>query len=253
MFKKNFIVALRNIGRAKVHTFINISGLAIGIAVCILIFLFIRYEFSYESMFTDAERIYRVLTIDKALGTNKQRVGITMPALGTAMTDKFPEIEAGLRATGGGRFLLQYEENEGIYAERMKGVDANFFDFFDHNIVSGDPQTALVEPYSIVLTGTLSEMIFGPESAQGKTLGSSFGDMTVTAVMEDPPENSHLQFDALVSLSTYAVLARQNQPPDATNPIWLESWGLVAMPTFMKLAEGADATGLDERLTQLCR
>ncbi|MBN2461659.1 MAG: ABC transporter permease [Candidatus Cloacimonetes bacterium] len=254
MFKKNFTVALRNIFRSKVHSFINITGLAIGIASCLLIMLYIKYERSYEKMFTNAERIYRVLTIDKALGTNKQRVGITMPALGPVLAEKFPEIEAGLRVTGGGRFLLQYEDNEGIYAQTMKGTDSNFFDFFDYTFLQGDPETALVEPFSIVLTNTMKEMIFKNENPLGKKLKSGFGEeLTVTGVIPDPPENSFLQFNVLVSLSTYATLARRNQPPDSPNPIWLESWGLVAMPTYMMLEKEADITGLNERITQLCR
>jgi len=254
MLKKNFIVALRNIGRSRIHSLINIVGLAIGIAACLLILLYIRYEFSYERMFSNADRIYRVLTIDKALGTNKQRVGITMPAVGPALAENFPEVEAGLRVTGGGRFLLQHEDNEGIYAQTMKGADSNFFDFFDYRFLQGDRETALLEPFSIVLTESMKNMMFSDLDPMGKALKSGFGEeLTVTGIIEDPPKNSFMQFNVLVSMSTYETLAKRNQPPDAAAPIWLESWGLIAMPTYLMLKEGAEPEDLDLRITQLCR
>lgn len=252
MLKNYFRIAVRNLLKQKLFTSINIAGLTIGISVCLLIVLFICYEFSYETMFSQADRIYRVLTIDAALGTNKQRVGITMPALGPALTDSFSEIEAALRVTSGQRKLVQYGDKPGVYAQRIKAADENFFDFFDYKFREGDPQKSLAEPFTIVLTSGLAEQLFGQEEAMGATLSIASGyEVTVTGILEDIPANAHLQFDALEPLSTFANLARQNQPPDAAQPIWLEQWQLVAMPTFMMIYPGADIEGLDERITQL--
>ncbi|MDP8241697.1 MAG: ABC transporter permease, partial [Candidatus Celaenobacter antarcticus] len=203
---------------------------------------------------TKADRIYRVLTIDSALGTNKQRVGITMPPLGPTMKENIPEVEDALRITGGRQSLLQLENEVGIYSESARAVSDNFFMFFDFPLLTGDRETALVEPYSIVLTRALADKIFKDQPALDQMLsaGGDF-DLKVTGVMEDLPDNSHFDFDALVSLSTFESIARANLPEDSNQPIWLESWGLVAMPTYMLLKEGASTEDLEERLTTLCR
>ena len=109
MFKSYFKLALRNIIRQKGFSFINIAGLTIGMACCMIILLFIQYEFSYENMHPDLDNIYRVLTIDKAMGTNSQRVGITIPALGPSIPEAFDEVEDFMRVTNQGQLLVSYE------------------------------------------------------------------------------------------------------------------------------------------------
>lgn len=188
----------RTLSRYKLYSLINIAGLALGMAACLLILLYIQQERSFDNQHADAERIFRVLTIDDALGTHGQRVGITMPALGPALPENFSQIEAALRLSGGGRNLLQYQERPAIYAERLRYTDANFFDFFNFPLVQGDPQTALTEPNSIVLTESLANSIFGEEIALGKNLRTGSGlTMKVTGILRDLPDNTHLAFDAL--------------------------------------------------------
>ncbi len=254
MINNYFKIAFRNLIRNKGFSFINIAGLAIGMAACLLILLFIQKELSFERMHADNDRIYRVLTIDKALGTNNQRVGITMPALGPALPGAFPEVEDALRLTGGGRTLLTYGDRPGIYAEQLRSADAKFFEFFDFSLLQGDPTTALAEPFTIVLTKKLANQLFGEENAMGKTLKTGSGnDLKVTGVLKDLPDNTHLEFDALGSISTLASLARANQPEGSTRPIWLEAWRMIAMPTYARLSDGVSLQGLDQRMTQLCR
>ena len=203
MFTHYLKIALRNLLKYKAYSFINIGGLAIGMSACILILLFIQSELSYEKMHSDAERMYRVLTIDNALGTNNQRVGITMPALGPAIQENFPVAEATTRLTFGGRELLIYSESTGIYAEQLRMADPNFFQFFDYKLIQGDPATVLTEPYSMVLSESLANSIFGDENAMGKTIrtGSDY-DVKITGIMEDMPSNTHIQPDAIGSIST---------------------------------------------------
>jgi putative ABC transport system permease protein len=251
MLKNYLKIALRNLRRQRGYSFINIIGLAIGMAACMLILVFIQTELSHENMHADADRIYRVLTIDKALGTHQQHVGITMPALGSAMPEAFPEVESTLRLTGGGETLLIYRDRPGVYADRVRSADPNFFEFFDFPLLQGDPATALAEPFTIVLTETLAERIFGDEDAFGKTLRTGSGnDLKVTGILQDLPDNTHLEFDALGSLLTLAALARANQPEGSTQPIWIELWRMIAMPTYAKFYDGVDLTGLDQRLTE---
>jgi len=253
MFKNYVKIAIRNILRNKLYSLINVLGLTIGITACLLIMLFINYEYSYENMFAKADRIYRVLTIDAALGTNKQRVGITMPPLGTVLTDNFPEIEAATRVSGGRRTLMQIGDEQGIYAESMRAADANFFSIFDFKLLKGDIQTALSEPNNLVLTTKMANSLFGDDEVMGKSVKAAGVEMTVTGIMSDLPANTHFTFDALASISTFVALAKAQQPENSTRPIWLEEWQMIAMPTYMLAVTKVDLTGLDERITVLTR
>ncbi|MCP4632784.1 MAG: FtsX-like permease family protein [candidate division Zixibacteria bacterium] len=247
-------IALRNLLRHKVYSLINIVGLAIGIAACVLILLFIQRELSFDNMHSDAERIYRVLTIDKALGTNNQRVGITMPALGKALPGAFPEVEDALRLGNGGKTLFHYGDDKAIYAKQVRYSDPNFFEFFDFELIQGDPSSALNEPFSIILTESLAQKIFGDEEAFGKTVRTDNGkDLKITGILRDLPENTHLEFDALGPISTQEALAKERQPEGSTQPIWLEQWQMIAMPTYVRFLEGVLPEGFDEKFTQLTR
>ncbi len=256
MFKNYLIIALRNLLRHKGYSFINIAGLAIGMAACILILLFIQNELSFENMHADAGRIYRVLTIDKALGTHNQRVGISMPAMGPALPGAFPEVEASLRLTFGGQTLLSRpgDNRPAIYAQQLRSADANFFEFFDYTLLKGDPATALAQPFSLVLTESLAKQLFGDEDPVGKTVKDGDGDaLQITGIMADLPDNTHLEFDALGAIATITSQARANQPPNSTQPVFTESWQAIAMPTYIRLAHGASAEGLPEKFTKLAR
>jgi putative ABC transport system permease protein len=254
MFKSYIKIAIRNLLRQKGYSFINIVGLAIGMAACMLILLFIQWELSFENMHQKSDRIYRVMIIDAALGTHAQRAGITFPAVAPDIKKNFPEVEDALRLSGGPQVLFTYGDNSGIFADRVRSCDPNFFEFFDFQLLQGDPATALVEPYSVVLTKTLADQIFGDEDPIGKTLRTGRGyDVTVTGVIQDLPNNTHLEFDALSSISTLESRARENQPEGSTDPIWLESYNIVNMPTYMLLREGVSPEGLDEKFTQMIR
>lgn len=254
MLSNHFKVFWRHIRSQPSYAFINIAGLATGMAACILILLFIRGEVSYEDMHSSSDRVYRVLTIDKALGTNNQRVGITQPAVGLHIASALPEVESALRLSFGGQTLLRRGREAPIYAEQLRSADPNFFEVFDFPLISGDPATALQQPYSLILTESLAETLFGEEDPLGQVIQDGNGvDLTITGVLRDLPTNTHLTFDALGSLETQAAQARANQPEGATNPIWLESWQMVAMPTYALLAPGASPDGLDARITQFTR
>ncbi len=255
MLRNHLRVFVRHFNRHKLYTFINITGLAVGMAACIVILLFIRSELSHETMHRDADRTYRVLTIDKALGTHHQRVGISMPALGPALPDAFAEVESSLRLTFGGQTMLRYENRPSVYAEQMRSADPNFFEFFDYKLLRGDPRTALVEPYSVVLTESLARAVFGDGTdPMGKVMASGNGyDLTVTGILQDLPANTHLDFDALGTTATVAAQSAANQPPGSSQPSFLETWQAIAMPTYVKFVQGASAAGFDERFTKLAR
>ena len=104
-----------------------------------------------------------------------------MPALGLALPGTFPEVEAALRLTGGGRSLLKYDNNEGVYAEQLRSASANFFKFFDFPLLQGDPDNALAEPFSLVLTETLAKKLFGDSNPMGKTVKTGGGFIKIAA------------------------------------------------------------------------
>ncbi|MGH7493154.1 MAG: ABC transporter permease [bacterium] len=256
MLKNYLKIALRNLLRHKGYSLINIAGLAIGMAACILILLFIQNELSFENMHADAGRIYRVLTIDKALGTHNQRVGISMPAMGPALPGAIPEVAASLRLTFGGQTLLSRpgENRPAIYAQQLRSADENFFDFFDYTLLKGDRATALAQPFSLVLTASLAKQLFGEEDPIGKTVKDGDGTaLQITGVMADLPKNTHLDFDALGAISTVISQAKANQPPNSNQPVFTETWKAIAMPTYVRLADGASAEGLAEKFTKLAR
>jgi len=254
MLRNHVKIFWRHVRRQPSFAFINVFGLAVGMAACMLILLFVAEELSYEDMHTDAAGVYRVLTIDKALGTNNQRVGITMPALGPVVPDGFPEIDGALRLTFGGQTLLRHASGSPIYAEQLRSADPNFFDFFDYELIEGDPKTALQEPFSLILTESLAKSLFGRADPLGEVVRDGSGaDFTVTGVLEDLPSNTHLSFDALGSIKTLEAQARANQPSGSNAPTFFETWNAIAMPTYVKLAKGASAEGLDDRLTEFVR
>jgi putative ABC transport system permease protein len=204
-------------------------------------------------MHPNGDRIYRVLTIDKALGTNNQRGGITMPALGLTIPGSISEAEDALRLTGGSKVLLKFEDRVSVYSQSARFSDPNFFEFFNFQLIQGDPATALKEPYTVILTESLAKNVLGETEPLDKIIRTGDGeDLKVTGILKDLPGNTHLNFDMLISMPTLAALIRQNQPPNSNQPIWLEAWQSISMPTYLKLAAGASAEGLNERLTQLC-
>ncbi len=137
MFKNYLKIALRNIKRHKAYSFINISGLAIGMAACLLIYLYVQKELSYDRFHSDADRIYRVLTIDKALGVTNNLVGITIPALSPALERELPEVQEFVRVAYQGRSQLKIEDRR-VVSSNFAYVDENMLSFFDFGLKALD-------------------------------------------------------------------------------------------------------------------
>lgn len=244
MLKNYFNIALRNLLKNRVLSFINILGLALGISCCLLIFLYVQYETSFDRFHSKSDRIYRVLTIDEALGVTSNLVGITLPAIGPAMQENFPEVEDMARMFGGGRSLLTYEDKN-IYSENLFYGTKNFFTLFDFKLKEGDAQT-LERPFTAVLTKELAEKTFGSENPIGKsfTLNNN-QDYEVVGIMEKPPKTSHLDLDILVSV----VPTEQ----DTNNAQVLSSWGMIAMITYVQLADASQEEEVERKMEQLIR
>ena len=223
-------------------------------SACMLILLFVQEQLSYESMHSKASEVYRVLTIDKALGTNNQRVGITQPALGANLADAFPEIEAASRLTYGNQTLLRIGDQTPVFANELREADPNFFDFFDFRLIQGDPSSALSVPFSLILTESLAKTVFGSDDPMGQMIQDGAGvEYTITGVLEDLPANTHLTFDALGTILTSLSQEKAAQAPGNTGPTFTNSWNAVAMPTYARLVPGTSIVGMDERITNFIR
>lgn len=246
MLKNYLKIAWRNLNHSKGSTFINVLGLAVGIACCILITLYVRDELSYDRYHKNVNRIYRVLHA-KRNGGDAEKLPPIAPEefqvwgnapVGPALLADFPEISKVAQFTSPSKLLMEYS-NKRFQEDNILFADSTMFDLFSWDMVSGNPEKALTAPNSIVLTQSMAQRYFGNEDPVGKVLQSDYkGPFNVTGVMEDVPSNSHFNFSALISMSTY----RQSEPDD------FESWGYVDFYTYFLISEGADISKLESKI-----
>ncbi|MEO8770323.1 MAG: ABC transporter permease [Ferruginibacter sp.] len=229
MLKNYLKITWRNITRNKVNSFINISGLAIGIACVLFILFYVEDEIKYDRFISQANRIYQV-NIEGNMGGQEFLSGTTPPPAGAALQNTFPEIESYTRMFPGGSEVVRYEENnksDNYFTEsNIFGVDSNFLQVFDYKLLQGNAATCLIQPDAVVITEKIAKKYFGNENAIGKTL--LFGDnrkpFIVSAVLQKIPSQSSLQFDMLRPIVSYPAVKRFS---------W--SWVWTQMATYVKL------------------
>lgn len=250
MYKNYFKIAWRNLIKKTAYSFINIFGLGLGIACCVLIFMFVQDELSYDNYHEKGARIYRVIHGDATTADPKNRTFAYPPwvwnnaPIGPALKNNFPEIEKVVQFSGRADILLSYEDK--LYQEDgIFFMDSTAFDVFSWKLLKGDPKTALAASYSIVLTETTARKYFGDEDPLGKTLKGSdspgrgnAGDYTVTGVMEDVPANSHFRFNALLSLNTFRK----------SIPQIFDAWGYVDFYTYFLVNEQFDEAAFKAKI-----
>jgi putative ABC transport system permease protein len=202
MLRNYLIIALRNIIKYKGFSFINIFGLALGLACCLLISLYIRDELSYDKYHENANRIYRVtrnfLSKD---GTVSLHLGHAAPPFGPLLQNDFPDIEQSVRILQNGS-LFKYGE-KAFNEENVFIAEPSIFKIFTIPVVSGDPQKALDEPFSIMLSDKMAEKYFNKENPVGKVLrANNQYDVKITGVFKTFPSNSHFHPEFLLSFAT---------------------------------------------------
>ncbi|MEO6546339.1 MAG: ABC transporter permease, partial [Ferruginibacter sp.] len=194
-----FKFSVRNILRNKMFGAINIAGLAISLTAFILMALYIENELSFDKFNANAENIYRV-TDDKQTPDIILRSAATAAPVAPAMKQEFPQIKEAVRVINT-EAVIKYGNR--IFEERkLFFADYNIFNVFSFKILQGNANNALVAPASIVLTKMMSEKYFGVDNPIGKSLSVDGKTMMVNGVIENVPENSHLNFDFLISMST---------------------------------------------------
>ncbi len=203
MIKNYLIIAYRNIVRQKIYSFINVFGLATGMAATILILLFVNHELSYDKYHENSDRIVRVTRAWKNIdGETSLHLGNVAPPFGPLLKNDFEGVV--LNAV---RFLnnnpLITSKSDKFQENRFFFVDEDVFEVFSWEMITGDPATALKEPNSLVITASTAKKYFGDEDPMGKVLNyDNLVDMKVTGVIEDVPDNSHFTFDFLCSFQT---------------------------------------------------
>ena len=239
MIRNYLKITLRNLVHQKLYTFLNILGLSIGIASCLLILLYVYHELSYDTMHEKASRIYRV-GLNGKIADQEVFTTNTTPPLAFTAVEEFPEVENATRIyTHWGSQVIRYGETV-ISEEKVYLADSTFFNVFDFPLLSGDPTTALIEPNSIVIPEDVARKYFGDEDPLGKTLllGKEKAPHTVTAVLEKLPDNSHFHFSMLRAMSTLEY-SRD------------DGWFNNSFQTYLLLHEGASAESLEAKLPGL--
>jgi putative ABC transport system permease protein len=202
MFKNYLIFTSRLIKRDKFHYFLNFLGLSTGIACCIIIMMFMRNELTYDQHHENADRIYRIssnyVTSGKPL-----LYATTSPALGPRLKEEYPEIKEFVRIFPLPEVLFVYGDKR-LYQERIVFADASILKVFTHPLVQGNMETCLKDPNTIVLTQTLSRRYFGDENPMGRIIQvENQGDFIVTGVIKDPPRNSHIPIEGIISYASW--------------------------------------------------
>lgn len=235
--KNYFKSAFRNMRRDKVYTFLNLAGLAVGMSCFIIISLWVQHELNFDKFHTKSERISRVFnTVTLKEGESRDLV-YTSPCLAPALAEDYPEIETAVRMLGqaGANFRAEdkdFTERWGFYA------DPSFFEVFDFSLLIGNPSNVLKDPGSIILTQELALKYFGKENPVGKTLILNSETYKVTGMMKDPPSNSHLQFQYLISSAGTKRFESQN-------------WTHLGFYSYVVMQDSTQAEALESKIQEI--
>ena len=238
MFQNYFKLAVRNIGKHKFFSAINILGMSVGITACLLLLLYVVDELSYDGFHANADRIYQV-GLHAKIGEQDINTANTCPPMAETLVKEVPGVEQATRiASFWGAPTLKYGDKV-FTEEKIFHADSNFFNFFSYKLLEGDPNTALQEPNTLVLTESMANKYFGAEPAVGKlmTVGGT-QTYTVTGVTADAPTNSHFNYKVLLSAASAEQLQRT---------IWLNNF----MYTYFTLDENTSIEAVEAKFPAL--
>jgi putative ABC transport system permease protein len=191
-------IAFRTLARDKTYALLNVAGLALAIACCLILALYLRSELTYDQSHANHERIFRVVN-EFEINGKLDRFAVTSPMLGPMLKDDNADVQAYVRfLTSNTQRFVQHGDN-GYYWDNVYLTDPNVFEVFTHEVVYGDPKTALEGPTSAAVSRTLAERYFGDRNPIGETLTVDGNDLQITLMFEDLPENTHVKYDLLFS------------------------------------------------------
>ncbi len=242
MFRNYFTVAIRHLSRRKGYSFINVMSLALGIACCVLIMLYIRDELSYDRYHGKADRIYRVVAEERQGGgvIRTIRTAEVMTPTARFMREDFAEVEDMVRLNPPVNAWMVKYGDRGFYERDFYLADSSVFNVFDVPLLAGNPRTALSGRNRVVLSQSVARKYFGDEDPLGKILDAEGTfHLEVTGVMADLPSNTHLGFDILASFRIHEAFTEQS----------LDDWGWRKSYSYVLLREGSDPAELEARLS----
>lgn len=239
------ITAWRHVKRQKIHSFVNIAGLALGITFFLLIMLYIQFELSFDRYHHNSRRIYRVAKELPPGHTHggKTKMVNTTPPLAPTLMEEYPEVESAARFCRRRNVLLTHE-TQPYLEDEIFFTDPQVFDIFSISLISGNPRTALADPYSILLSQKTAAKYFGNENPLGKIL--RYGDATeleVTGILKNMPPNSHFIMDVIVPFETLGIISNLD----------LNDWQNNFCATYILMAEGSHPDALEQKIPDLYR
>jgi len=225
--------------KQKGYILLNLSGLVIGLTSFLFISLYVFHELSYDRFHKDYENIYSIKIVGRLAGGELDQA-VTAAPMAKAILNDYPEVLAATRVTQMGAWLIKKGENK-FNEDGILFADSTFFKVLDFKLLKGDPKTALVRPRSMVLTEEYAKKYFGNEDPMGQRLIVEADTIlyTVTGVIQNVPDNSHIKFDMLASLSSY--------PRNANNPQWISH----NFYTYIVVKEGTDKNALQDKFQEM--
>ncbi len=243
MFANYLKITFRNIVRNKGYSFINISGLAVGMACCILIMLWVFDELNINRFHKNINNIYWVATYISH-GDEKSLLYGTPPAVGTALSEEYPEIQNAVRIENGGKPVMIKCENK-KHSDKIQFADLSLFRVFSFPVINGKIDYDEKDPYVILLNESTAEKYFGSEDPVGKILNiDNRYDVKVTGVFKDIPGNSTIRFKIVMPLNFLDIYIE---------PGFTQSWENYPFQTYLQLREGTDAEEFNEKIQNRIR
>ena len=238
MLRNYLLTAWRNLLQQRGYTLINLLGLALGMACCLLIILYVQHELAYDRHHERADRIYRISS-EMKMGGNRDHYAMSSMAAGPEVSARYPEVDTFTRFLYSSSARSVRVADRAFKEERIFLADPQVFDVFSYPLVEGQPTQALQQPNSVVLTQALARKYFGDEPALGQRLRIDENDYEITGVMADLPDNSDFRFNGLISMSTL---------PEAARPALKQDWGRVVFYTYLLFERPEAAQGFDAKL-----
>ena len=235
MIRNYLKIAFRNISKHKLHSFINIFGLAVGLTATFLIFSYVRHELSYDQFHRDADHIYRFIQKLSRAGEPGSNYPININTVGPEVKEQFPQVEDFVRIKTGGETYVEHEK------ERYTGIsmvyaDSSFFTMFDYGLTLGNPRQVLTDPKGAVISSQLAEKMFSGGDPRGEMIRVAQEEYRITGVMDEFPATSHIQYEMVLSLQGMPLFGKM---------------GSLEYPTYIRISPEADRPELREDIAGL--
>jgi putative ABC transport system permease protein len=241
MFKNNLKIAIRSLLKQRVYSFINLLGLAVGVASCLIIVLFIRNEFSYDKFFKDHDRIYRMV-LERKYPNHSTYYSSVPHSFEKVARQDFAEIELSTNVFRFGDFPLTYknerDELKQFDEDACLLTDSTFFKMFSFKLLKGNPDEVLGTANNMVVTEEMAKRYFGTDDPIGKVLTSGELQFKVTGVIQDIPSNSHFHFRCILAVSTFPIVKQEN-------------FTSFSAYTFFKLKPGSSPDALESKFPKM--